>query len=223
MLLQACLALAIAAAAGLWPDCARTGKPPRDRPFLREVLACQDRIRAKLRKTRRPSNAEWDSLDAHQRAEVRDYINRQTSPVQGDGAAPQAAAERSPLGGPTDADLRRVDPETVLDLAELQRQVHAAAGDGRQGVTPQMARDMEDFLLKEQGQVSPEMSELLRAVSKDGGKLTDDTMKKLGDAARAAKAEGLDLNVKPEIEKGLLEFKPGQDGSSQSQQDPGSL
>jgi hypothetical protein len=49
------------------------------------------------------------------------------------------------------------------------------------------------------------MKDLLDSVVRDGGKLKADTMKKLQNAGREAKGQGLDLNIDKNTEKDLLE------------------
>lgn len=213
------LALALPAAAARWQDCAREGKPPKDRAFLQDVLDCQEKARAafrekKLAKGLEPAPAELDALDEHQRAEVRAYLARNQS-AETAAEVPQSQphddgsrAKSGKLGGLSDKDLNRLTPEQAGGMRDLQKRIQEQAGDGRSGITPQSAKDIEDYLLRQQGHISPEMDELLRGVAKDGGKLTHGTMKRLSDAAKAAKGEGLDLNIDQKTEKGLLEFKP---------------
>lgn len=225
------LLLVIPARATKFPDCAREGKPPRDKPFLQDVLDCQEKARTdftekKRRTGQEPTPEELDALDQHQRKEVRDYISRnddvgtvaQTPASQPEDDAPKAAGGK--LGGLSDTDLRRVSRKQAQGLRELQRRIHERAADGQGGVTPQSVRDIEEFLLRRQGHISPEMAELLRGVEKDGGTLSDDTMKRLSEAAKAAKSEGLDLGIDPQIEKGLLEFQPPRNAAPSG---PGSL
>lgn len=233
----AVLALLLAAPAAAFPDCARAGKPPKDRPFLQDVLDCQERERAKLRETRRragrePSAAELDALDSHQREEVRAYIARNQSaeavaeapPEPAEPTRPRGAAKGGKLGGLADKDLERATPEQAKGLEDLQRRLHEQAGDGSRGISPAMAKDIEETLLRRQGHVSPEMAELLKAVSKDGGTLSHDTMRRLSDAAKAAKAEGIDLGVDKKTEEGLLNFTPpAETGAPAPSASPGSL
>ena len=94
------------------------------------------------------------------------------------------------------------------DLDALKRSLWEKSDQGRRGVTPDMAKDIVDSIMAQQGYVSPDMGELLDAVQKDGPKLSDDTFLKLQSAAREAKAAGLELNIKPETERSLLNYKP---------------
>jgi hypothetical protein len=69
------------------------------------------------------------------------------------------------------------------------------------------------------------MKDLLDAVVKDGGKLTPETMKKLQGAGRAAKGQGLDLNIDPKTEKDLLDhdFDSDKNAPPPPPSDPGNL
>ena len=97
-----------------------------------------------------------------------------------------------------------MDAKSGASIAGLQKRLHAAAGDGKNGITPAMADDIRATLTQAQGSISPDMTVLLDAVQKDGGKLTPDTMKLLQGAGRGAKAEGLDLNIAPSTEKDII-------------------
>lgn len=191
-------------------DClsdAGTGTPPTTFAQLR---ACQDRLRAGAIKKarlagRNLTESQLEALDDLQRAQARRFFATNGS-VESDGPPPAASAVAKPdaWGGATPADLSRVGAGGAAAVAALQDRLHAAAGDGDQGITPAMAADVRSTLLQAQGGVSPDMQALLDAVAKDGGKLTPETMKLLQGAGRSAKAEGLDLNIDPAIEKDLL-------------------
>lgn len=119
-----------------------------------------------------------------QRAETRGYIARHP------GATIAGAPEEKPAKGESDE--------------AFKKRMWKASDDGRAGVTPEMARDMAERIRAQQGSVSPDMQELLDAVSKDGAKLTPETMNKLRAAAKSADGQGLDLGVTPEIKDALL-------------------
>jgi hypothetical protein len=163
---------------------------------LDELRACQDRTRAAAiaaaaGKGAPLTGAQLDEIDDDQRAEARKFL-----------AKPKASSK---LGGVTAADLGRVDSKSADSISGLQGRLQAAAGDGKDGITPAMADDIRATLMQAQGGISPEMKDLLDSVQRDGAKLTPETMKKLQSAGKAAKADGLDLNIDPNVEKQLLE------------------
>jgi hypothetical protein len=148
-----------------------------------------------------------DQVDEYQRAEARRFLARPGVVASGPDSSGAAEVESSPndkLGGVTDADLKRADPKSGASIAALQERLHAAAGDGKDGITPAMADDIRATLSQAQGGLSPEMKNLLDAVQRDGGKLTPDTMKLIQGAGRAAKGAGLNLNIDPNAEKEIL-------------------
>jgi hypothetical protein len=163
---------------------------------LDELHACQDRTRAAAvaaaaSKGTPLTAPQLDEVDDYQRAEARVFL-----------AKPKIKGK---LGGVASADLGRVDPKSASSIQGLQDRLQAAAGDGKDGITPAMADDIRATLMSAQGGMSPEMKDLLDSVQRDGGKLTPETMKKLQSAGKAAKADGLDLNIDPAIEKMLLQ------------------
>jgi hypothetical protein len=185
---------------------------------LDELRACQIQARAAAvaaaaSKGTPLTDARLEIIDESQRAEARKFLAQPQNVVSGPpestskSAAGQAASgdASGKLGGVTRANLGRVDPKSGAAIEGLQSRLHAAAGDGKNGVTQAMAGDIQATLIQAQGSVSPDMQNLLDAVSHDGGKLTPDTMKKLQGAGKAAKGEGLDLNIDPAAEKLLLE------------------
>jgi hypothetical protein len=172
--------------------------------------ACQNRARADAvaaaaRKGEPLTPAQLDELDDEQRAEARKFFARPETVVVGPKEAPDSANSTKRLGGVTASDLGRVDAKSAAGIEGLQGRLQSAAGDGKDGITPAMADDIRAALTSEQGGVSPDMASLLDAVQRDGGKLTPETMTKLQGAAKAAKDDGLDLNIDPNIEKQLLE------------------
>lgn len=176
-----------------------------------------------------PTTEDMDKLDEKQRAEARTLMARSNEVLDGNsrhgvlvdepdlgskkgavsalkpGEALPAGAHPGELGGVTGQDLSRTDAKSTKSISDLQARMHAAAGDGRDGITPAMVEDIKQTLGGAQGSLSPEMQALLDAVSKDGGKLTPETMKLLQNAAKGAKGEGLNLNIDAKTEKELLE------------------
>ena len=202
---------------------------------LAGLRRCQDKARAAAvaaaaSKGTPLTEAQLDELDELQRAEARKFLAQPQIVTSGEprgsigvsvraagasgsgsggpagsAASSNAGSSRGKLGGVTPGDLARTDPKSAASIQALQERMHAAAGDGKAGITPAMADDVRATLNAQQGGISPEMSELLSGVQADGGKLTPGTMKKLQSAGKAAKAEGLDLNIDPSVEKSLLE------------------
>ncbi|HEX4049201.1 MAG TPA: hypothetical protein VH309_15245 [Elusimicrobiota bacterium] len=218
MLLPALLAAALAAVPASASPAVRlasclhpaAGKPPASFDGLR---ACQARARsaavaAAAGKGAPLTDAQLDALDDAQRAEARKFFAQPSIVTTGPPAPPETARTSAPpgkLGGATAADLSRADPKSAAAIEGLQGRLQAAAGDGKDGVTPAMADDVRATLLQAQGGLSPDMQDLLDGVQADGGKLTPATMLKLQNAGKAAKGDGLDLNIDPNAEKQLLD------------------
>lgn len=143
-----------------------------------------------------------------QRAEMRAYIARHPDASIDDSqdAKPQAAA--STPEKPAAASQPQDPAQAEADA--FKKQLWAESDGGKNGVTPQMAQQMAQRIEAQQGYVSPEMQALLDAVSKDGARLTPDTVNKLKAAAQDANASGLDLGVSPDMQKVLLENDQGQ-------------
>ena len=221
MLLPALLALLAAApasAAALRPaSCLRGsygGSAPKSLDDLRscQAAARADLIDAAESKGKPLTDAQLDKIDDAQRAEARKFLASPSIVSTGPAAAPGSsggesaagsAAPKSKLGGLSAADAGRAGAGTA-SIRGLQARLQAAAGDGKNGITPGMADDIRATLTQTQGSVSPDMQALLTGVQKDGGKLTPDTMKLLQGAGRSAKGAGLDLNIDPGMEKELL-------------------
>jgi len=136
-----------------------------------------------------PTQEDFDKLDEKHRSEARKLLARS-------GEVRDGLSRRGVV--PADA-------KSAKDIQDLQNRLHAAAGDGGEGITPAMVDDIKQTLGGAQGSLSPDMRALLDAVSKDGGKLTPETMKLLQNAGKGAKAEGLNLNIGPSMEKALME------------------
>jgi predicted RNA-binding protein with RPS1 domain len=227
LLLIAVLAVpASAATIAKLPDCIHVSSTSRRyMPDLDAVRECQDKVRQKLvddaqSKGKPLSYQKLEKIDDQQREQVRDYLANSGTIIDG-----STKSDRG-LGGLTDKDLKRVSAEDGANMEGLEKRLHAAAGDGKDGITPAMGRDIIDSLMKKQGFVSPDMQDLIDSTVRDGGKLTPETMKKLQGAGKAAKAAGLDLNINPGTEKDLLEhdFDKDKDESKPAPHaDPGNL
>ena len=199
--------LAVPALAQKVPDCihvSTTAAKLRYKPDLDSVRDCQEKARQKLiddaqNKGKPLSYAKVERIDDRQRAEVREFLANSGTIIEG------STKNNRSLGGVTDADRSRVSAAEGAEIGALEERLHAAAGDGKDGITPAMGRDLIDSLTKKQGFVSPDMKDLIDSVVRDGGKLTPETMKKLQSAGRAAKAAGLDLNIDKGTEKNILE------------------
>ena len=181
---------------------------------LDELRDCQDKARAAAVaaaavKGTPLTAAQLDQIDDFQRAEARKFLSQPqnvvTGPTESTSKPAAAGGSSGKLGGVAPADLARVDPASAAAIAGLQARLQKSAGDGKSGVTSAMADDVRATLLQAQGSISPDMQDLLNAVSHDGGNLTPGTMKKLQGAGKAAKGEGLDLDIDPAVEKQLLE------------------
>lgn len=218
--------LAVPAAAQKVPDCihvSTTAVKLRYKPDLEAVRDCQEKARQRLiddaaSKGRPLSHRTLERIDDEQRAQVRDFLANSGTVIEG-------ATKSGPFGGVSDEDRSRVSAAEGAELDALEKRLHAAAGDGKDGITPAMGRDLIDSLTKQQGFVSAPMRDLIDAVVRDGGKLTPETMKKLQKAGRAAKGAGLDLDIDKGTEKGLLEhdFDSDKESKAEARADPGNL
>jgi hypothetical protein len=243
-LLALCVGVAFAASpAAAYKDCLTdpaTKRPREDFESLRECqrLAKDAYGRQKDKKGRLPSGAAQERFDEHQRAEARRFFENPNANAAAGGSTlvdtPDAPAEetrattaprsskKDKLGGLSGEDRAKAG-EGAGALLGLEGRLKAAAGDGSQGITPGMARDIIETLGKQQGGVSGDMQSLLDSVVRDGGKLKPETMMKLQEAAKQAKGSGLSLGIDPKIEQGLLESDFSQDKVPDAPQSPGSL
>ena len=146
--------------------------------------------------------AQLKALDRRHRSEEKSYR------VKNPGSELAILAEAQELKGtPTEAaSAGAIKPQPEGDgLAELKTKLEAASPKGSRGITPEMAAQVRDHLLKKQGFISPQMEQLLRATASDGVNLSHETMRMIQDAAREAKGAGLDLGVDERTEKMLLD------------------
>ena len=232
------LLLALPASAA-FPDCLKDPATKRPREEFEPLRECQkqarDNFAKKDKKGRAPTTAALERFDDHQRAEAKRFFDNPNASAAGGGgttlidsdSAETAGGEAAPLpkdklGGLSSSDRAKAG-EGAGALLGLEGRLKAAAGDGSQGVTPGMARDIIATLKSQQGGVSGDMQSLLDSVVRDGGKLKPETMKKLQDAAKSAKGAGLQLNIDPKIEKGLLESDFSQDKVPDAPASPGAL
>lgn len=221
------VALAAPVAAEKLPDCihvSTTAVKLRYKPDLDSVRECQELVKQQLidkavAKGKPLTYQKIEKIEDEQRAEVRDYLANSGAVIDGTTKSGQG------LGGVTAADRAKVSAEDGEMIDGLEKRLHAAAGDGKDGITPAMGRDIIDSLTKKQGFVSPDMKDLIDSVVRDGGKLTPETMKKLQGAGKAAKASGLDLNIDKNTEKDLLEhdFDKDKDAPPAPPANPGNL
>ncbi len=178
---------------------------------LSGLVACQKKKLSKSMSAYETANhdaapdATLESWQDLQRAEVRDYIKRH----------PERAALDNPKDMPPDTNAKSDASSKTKskgssggqdgkDISDFGKKLQAESDGGKKGVTPEMASQIDDYLQKNQGSVSPDMQNLLNSVSKDGANLSGDTMGKLQDAAKQAKQGGLDLNTDKKTEDFLL-------------------
>lgn len=147
--------------------------------------------------------ASLKALETRQQREADDYASRHPQARLRLTEAP-ASAETTETAETPPAPKVAHARKPAADLASLKRTLDDQADGGRHGISPEMAEAVRDYLRANQGSISPDMDALLDATSKDGVNLSASTMKKLQGAARQAKASGLDLGVKPDIEQALL-------------------
>lgn len=233
------LLLAVPASAG-YPDCLKDPATKRPREQFERLRECQRAARdafaaKKDKKGRRPSPAALEAFDDHQRAEAKRFFENPNAEAAGgastlvdapdapsEEAAPARAGRKDKLGGLSGADRAKAG-DSARELMGLESRLKAAAGDGSQGITPGMARDIIATLTRQQGGVSGDMRGLLDSVVRDGGKLKPETMQKLQDAAKAAKGAGLQLGIDPKMEKAILESDFSQDRVPDAPASPNAL
>ena len=219
--------LAAAASAQRIPDCIHVSTSavrPRYKPDLDSVRDCQEKARQKLiddasARGKPLSYRQIEDIDDRQRAEAREFLADSGTVIEG------STKNNRPLGDVGDEDPAKVSAEEGAEIRALEKRLREAAGEGKEGITPAMGRDLIDTLTRKQGFVSPGMRELVDAVVRDGGRLTPQTMKKLQRAGKAAKGAGLDLKIDKGTEKSLLErdFDADTEGTPRAHADPGNL
>ena len=205
-------ALAVPASAQTLPDCIHVSTTSaRYKASLDAVRDCQEKARQKLIDTAQDkgqplSYQRLEQIDDEQRAQVREFLAMSGTIIEG------ATKSDRALGA---------DPE----IDGLEKRLRAEAGDGKDGISPAIGRDVIDSLTKKQGFVSADMRDLLDSVVRDGGRLTPETMKKLQDAGRAAKGASLNLNIDKGVEKELIERDFDKDAGEkpETHADPGNL
>ncbi len=230
MLLASLLSLTVLtarAAPPKLPDCihlSTAAANPVFRPDLDSVRDCQDKARQKLidqaqARGKPLSYRRIEEIDDAQRAEAKEFLERSGTVIDGTNKNDRG------LGGLSEQDRARASPGDADALKGLEQRLHEAAGDGKNGITPSMGRDILDTLTQRQGGVSPDMKALIDSVVKDGGKLTPETMKQLQGAGQQAKGAGLDLGIDKGVEKSLLEhdFDKDKDAPPPPPADPGNL
>lgn len=237
------LLLALAALPAAAADCIH--RTPGSKAYAKDletVISCQKQSLADLeRKKGKLSDAQREKLEDRHRVEVKRYIESSGYTVEGgspsdsenvavdedsDDAGKEQEDFKKPklkdkLGGLSPQDLARAG-KGAGDIKDLEARLKGAAGDGSNGITPSMARDIIDTLQAKQGGVSSDMKELLDSVVKDGGKLTPETMKKLQGAAKSAKGAGMELGIDPNMEKAILNSDFDQDTKDKARTPPAS-
>lgn len=139
-----------------------------------------------------------DNWQDTQRDEVRAYLSRHPDRASLD----NASAGSAPEGKETSAAKGPSSNDPGVDT--LGKKLQAESNGGKDGVTPQMTQQINDYLQQHQGSVSPDMQQLLNDVQKDGPNLTPETVSKLKDAAQQAHGQGLDLNTDQKTQDFLL-------------------
>lgn len=219
-IVAALLLFPAAASAESSPLCVKkVGGKLQEPPSLAALTQCHERAFASASESfeSKTGSAPSDSLKERwhdeQRAEVQRYLARYPERASMDPSdssnAPWDIEEKARGSDPGEAAEGRLPPRRHTgELGELERTLHEKADGGRKGITPDMAKDIVDFLSKKQGSVSPEMELLLDAVKKDGAKLTPGTINRLKSAAQKAKGAGLELGIDKNTESFLLDPTP---------------
>jgi hypothetical protein len=208
-----------AAAAETGPVCVKkisqtTYQEPAD---LKALLVCQKKTLAhcaadyETRHEDLPPDETLENWREMQRREAQDFLRRHPEGASLPGKkAAQADPGQDGTGNPRPPDLQA-----------LQQDLWEKSDQGRKGITTDMAQEIVNLLIKQQGTVSADMSDLLGAVLKDGTNLSDDTFHRLQDAARKAEASGLDLGLSSDMKESLLQDKPTPEQPTPSKAPPG--
>jgi hypothetical protein len=197
MLAEALLLASVVSAKYSGPEpCVKRTKSGYDEPATWAALRnCQDKAMDKYVSAHRDmSDADAAKADDFQRAEVQDYLKRHPDRAADSGGSGVSVMPSAPPAAAEDS-----------DAADLQATLNKEAGDGKNGLTPQMAGQIADFLQKKQGGESADMQGLLQSLQRDGGNLSDESALRLKRAARDAKQAGLELNIDPKVRDWLLD------------------
>lgn len=179
----------------------KTKKGYREPATLKALLICQDGARRDYRwnwkkRHKKPiPDKDFAEIMEFQRNEVRNYLRRYPKRAMIEEKKEEKAALNE----------KRLPAGDRADYRELEKLMKTKSKDGKLGVTSGIVSDILKFLQKKQGGASADMRELLGTLEKDGPDLTDDSMLRLKNASRKAAAEGLDLGVKPDLERWLLD------------------
>ncbi|MBI3553708.1 MAG: hypothetical protein HY077_14520 [Elusimicrobia bacterium] len=176
----------------------KSGKAYKEPATLSALVACQQKklnaSAAAYRKRNRadPPESILEGWDDRQRAEVVDFVRRH--PERAGLDSPKETAKQT---------KEHLPSKDAADTEALGRSLQNMSDGGKKGVTPEMAKQIDDYLKEKQGSVSPDMRALLDS-TQNGPNLSDQTVSKLKDAAQAAKGKGLDLDVDKKTEDFLL-------------------
>lgn len=163
----------------------------KEPPTLSKLLDCQQ---AKLLKV---AAVDQEEFQDKQREEVRLYLERHPDRASVDVVEPENQET------PEEA------TKAKAEAAGLEKSLWDKSEGGKKGVTPEMAKQALEYIKgKQKGEVSPEMLDLLSSLTKDGEKLSDESMGKLRDAALKAKKSGMNLGLEPEMEEAILQGPP---------------
>jgi len=185
----------------------RTGKAVSEPGTLSALVGCQKTKLAtssaayQAKNHSEPPEELVEAWQDVQRAEVQDYVQRHPDRASLDN--PKGLAAEQTEKQPTDSKASP-DSKQAKNTQDLAKQLQAESNGGKKGVTPEMTQQINDYLQKNQGSISPDMQTLLNSVQKDGPNLSADTFGKLQDAAKQAKQGGLDLDVDKKTEDMLL-------------------
>lgn len=175
----------------------------KEPPTLAALLDCQKR------KLRRVKAKDHDWFEERQRAEVRDYVARHP-----DRATLQEPGEEAPPRPDPPAELSReieradsVPADDVkTDTRSLERLIwkRAEEAPGERLSSEKSAAALRYIRDNNKGEVGAETVDLLEAMTRDGGRPSEETVRKMRKAALDAKGRGLQLGIDPEVEDDLL-------------------
>jgi gas vesicle protein len=203
-LLLLLLAVTASATEAPGPCVKKTKKSFAEPATLGALMSCQKKKLSeasaayKAKKGTDASEALVEQWQERQLGEAHEYLNRHPDRAPAEKAAEKGTAKTEETGDSKISDK---------DMDALGRELKEMSNGGKNGITPEMAQKVNDYLMKNQGSVSPEMQKLLDATQKDGANLTKDTVDQLKDASQKAKGEGLELGVDKKTEDFLLQPK----------------